>query len=232
LTSRLTAFRATATALLLLGLGLSWARAMEDSPPEPGVDPVVQLRPSHTQTQDARILVAAARNVVNLVVASARTIAAGDAAEAGPLLAEASRLLEQIQASQGQTARIGPAQVTARVIPVSARVAVTPEAEADATVTARIQALEPLMLAGEQELVVTGLQQLGTALTYEYVGMPVQSTSEGVDLASAALAADQPDAAAEALNAVIRGLDSREVNIDPAADPGPSTPDVAPGGRP
>ena len=232
MTSDLTALRAAATTVLLLGLGLPWAQATEDAQPQPGGETVVQLRPSHTQTQDARILVAAARNVVNLVFASAQTIAAGDAAEAGPLLAEARRLLDQIQASQNQTGRVASAPGTVRVIPVSARVAVAREAEADAAVTARIQALEPLMLAGEQELVVTGLQQLGTALTYEYVGMPVQSTSEGVDLASTALAANQLDAAAEALNAVIRGLDSREVNIDPAADPGPSTPDVAPGGRP
>lgn len=232
MTSEPTALRAAAAAVVLLGLGLPWAQATEDSQPQPGGETVVQLRPSHTQTQDARILVAAARNVVNLVVASAQRIAAGNAAEAGPLLAEARRLLDQILASQDQTARVGSAPGTVRVIPVSARVAVTPEAEADAAVTARVQALEPLMLAGEQELVVAGLQQIGTALTYEYVGLPIQPTSEGVDLASAALAAGHPDAAAEALNTVIRGMESREVNIESAADPGPTAPGEAPAGQP
>lgn len=232
MTSKLPAFRAILAAILLLGLGLSRAQATED--PESGHDgeTVVQLRPSHTQTQDARIRVAAARSVLNLVVASTQAIAAGDAAKAGPLLAEARRLLDQIQASQDQTDRTGSVPGAIRVIPVSARVAVTPEVQADTAVTARIRSLEPLMLAGEQELVVAALQQIGTALTYEYVGMPVQPTSAGVDLAQASLAAGQPDDAAEALNGVIRGMDSREVNIDLAADTGPTTPGEAPAGRP
>ena len=94
--------RLTQTASLLLWLGLSGTQALA----EPGGSPdaVVQLPPSHTQAQDARVLVAAARNVVNLVAASAQSLAAGDAGEAGRLLGEARRLLDQIQASLAQSA--------------------------------------------------------------------------------------------------------------------------------
>jgi hypothetical protein len=173
---------------------------------------VVQLPPSHTQAQDARVLVAAARNVVNLVAASAQALAAGAAAEAGPLLGEARRLLDQIQASLAQS---GPGGGGTRTIPVGAGIGLDPEAEADPEVMARIQALEPLMMAGDQERVIAGLQAIGIAISYESVGMPVQPTSDGIDRASAALAAGQEVAAAEALAGVMAGLEGREVSITP-----------------
>ena len=205
--------RRTPTALLL-GLCLALPQALA----EPGVSPeaVVQLPPSHTQAQDARVLVAAARNVVNLVAASAEALAGGDAGGAPALLGEARRLLDQIQASLAQSA---PGSGRTGIIPVGASIALDPEAEADPAVMARIEALEPLMMAGEQERVIAGLQAIGIEITYEYVGMPVQQTSEGIDRASAALAAGQEAAAAEALAVVMGGLDGREVSITPTAAP-------------
>jgi hypothetical protein len=200
--------------LLLLGLCLALTKALA----EPGVstEAVVQLPPSHTQAQDARVQVAAARNVVNLVAASAQALAAGAAPEAGPLLGEARRLLDQIQASLAQS---GPGGGGTRTIPVGAGIGLDPEAEADPEVMARIQALEPLMMAGDQERVIAGLQAIGIQISYEYVGMPVQPTSEGIDRASAALAAGQEAAAAEALAGVMSGLEGREVSITPTAAP-------------
>ena len=196
---------------LLLGLCLALTQALAES----GVSPeaVVQLPPSHTQAQDARVLVAAARNVVNLVAASAEALAGGDAGGAPALLGEARRLLDQIQASLAQSA---PGSGGTGIIPVGASIGLDAEAEADPAVMARIEALEPLMMAGDQERVIAGLQAIGIQITYEYVGMPVQPTSEGIDRASAALAAGQEAAAAEALAAVMGGLDGREVSITPA----------------
>jgi hypothetical protein len=193
-----TLYRLTQTASLLLWLGLSGTHALAE--PGASADAVVQLPPSHTQAQDARVLVAAARNVVNLVAASAQTLTSGDVGEASRLLGEARRLLDQIQASLGQSASGGRSTA---VIPVGASIALDAEAEADPAVMSRIEALEPLMMAGEQEQVIAGLQEIGVPITYEHVGMPVQPTSEGIDLASAALAAGQTAAAAEALAAVI-----------------------------
>jgi hypothetical protein len=60
--------------------------------------------------------------------------------------------------------------------------------------------------------------------------MPVQPTSEGIDRASAALAAGQEAAAAEALAGVMSGLEGREVSIDPAAAANPA-PAAAPAGN-
>jgi hypothetical protein len=212
--------------LLLLGLCLALTQALA----EPGVSPeaVVQLPPSHTQAQDARVQVAAARNVVNLVAASAQALAAGAAPEAGPLLGEARRLLDQIQASLAQS---GPGGGGTRTIPVGAGIGLDPEAEADPEVMARIQALEPLMMAGDQERVIAGLQAIGIQISYEYVGMPVQPTSEGIDRASAALAAGQEAAAAEALAGVMSGLEGREVSITPMAAANPA-PAASPAGNP
>jgi hypothetical protein len=212
--------------LLLLGLCLALTQALA----EPGVSPeaVVQLPPSHTQAQDARVQVAAARNVVNLVAASAQALAAGAAPEAGPLLGEARRLLDQIQASLAQS---GPGGGGTRTIPVGAGIGLDPEAEADPEVMARIQALEPLMMAGDQERVIAGLQAIGIQISYEYVGMPVQPTSEGIDRASAALAAGQEAAAAEALAGVMSGLEGREVSITPTAAANPA-PAASPAGNP
>ena len=212
--------------LLLLGLCLALTQALA----EPGASPeaVVQLPPSHTQAQDARVQVAAARNVVNLVAASAQALAAGAAAEAEPLLGEARRLLDQIQASLAQS---GPGGGGTRTIPVGAGIGLDPEAEADPEVMARIQALEPLMMAGDQERVIAGLQAIGIQISYEYVGMPVQPTSEGIDRASAALAAGQEAAAAEALAGVMSGLEGREVSITPRASANPA-PAAAPAGNP
>jgi hypothetical protein len=225
--------RIAQTAALLLGLGLSGTHALAE--PDAPADAVVQLPPSHTQAQDSRVLVAAARNVVNLVTAAAQTLTTGDAGEAGPLLGEARRLLDQIQASLAQSARGGGGT---GVIPVGASIDLDPGAEADPAVMSRIEALEPLMMAGEQERVIAGLQEIGTPLTYEYVGMPVQLASEGIDQANAALAAGQPAAAAEALDGVMRGLEGREVSITPTASPIPAvpvaldTPGTAPAGNP
>jgi hypothetical protein len=211
---------------LLLGLCLALPQALAG----PGVGPeaVVQLPPSHTQAQDARVLVAAARKVVNLVAASAQALAAGDAAGAPALLGEARRLLDQIQASLAQS---GPGGGGARIIPVGAGIGIDPEAEADPAVMARIQALEPLMMAGDQERVVAGLQAIGIEITYESIGMPVQPTSEGIDRASAALAAGQEAAAAEALAGVMAGLEGREVSIAPTAAATPA-PAASPAGKP
>ena len=199
---------------LLLGLCLALTQALAES----GVSPeaVVQLPPSHTQAQDARVLVAAARNVVNLVAASAEALAAGDAGGAPALLGEARRLLDQIQARLAESNTGGGGTGT---VPVGASLGLDPEAEADPAVMARIEALEPLMMAGDQERVIAGLQAIGIQITYEYFGMPVQPTSEGIDRASAALAAGQEAAAAEALAGVMGGLEGREVSITPTAAP-------------
>lgn len=211
---------------LLLGLCLALPQALAG----PGVGPeaVVQLPPSHTQAQDARVLVAAARNVVSLVAASAQALAAGGAAEAGPLLGEARQLLDQIQASLAQS---DPRGGGTRTIPVGAGIGLDPEAEADPEVMARVQALEPLMMAGEQERVIAGLQAIGIQISYESVGMPVQPTSDGIDRASAVLAAGQEAAAAEALAGVMAGLEGREVSITPTAAANP-TPAASPAGNP
>jgi hypothetical protein len=211
---------------LLLGLCLALPQALAG----PGVGPeaVVQLPPSHTQAQDARVLVAAARKVVNLVAASAQALAAGDAAGAPALLGEARRLLDQIQASLAQS---DPGGGGARIIPVGAGIGLDPEAEADPTVMARIQALEPLMMAGDQERVIAGLQAIGIQISYESVGMPVQPTSDGIDRASAALAAGQEAAAADALAGVMADLEGREVSITPTAASTPA-PAVSPAGNP
>jgi hypothetical protein len=208
--------------LALLGLAAAEPPGGGDEPAEA----VVQLPPAIAEAQQAKLLSAAARTAVNYVDAAALAVAAGDLAQAGRLLTQARQLLDQILG--GIRERTATEPIT--VIPVLARVRVTEGGEVSDALAAEVQALEPLVLAGEQDRVLAGLQGVGVSLSYQYVGMPVQATSEGIDRATAALAAGDAGAAQAALQAIVQGLEARSLSIGPKPPPG-SVPDLKPEGR-
>jgi hypothetical protein len=206
--------------------GPAWAEAPrpERMPAgERSAEAVAQLPPGHALAQRDKLLSAAARTAVNYVDAAAQAVAAGEADQAGRLLAQARRLLDQIQ--EGVREREGTGRIT--VIPVLARVRLADGGEVSDALAAQVRALEPQVLAGEHDRVLAGLQGVGVSLTYEYVGMPVQTTSDGVDRAGAALAAGNTDAALEALTAIVHGLEARSLSVGPTPTPG-SGPDLGP----
>jgi hypothetical protein len=161
--------------------------------------------------QRDKVLSAAARTAVNYVDAAAQAIEAGEPGQAGRLLAQARRILDQIQGGLRERAAAGNGAIA--VVPVLARVRVAQGGEVSEALTAQVQALEPQVLAGEHDRVLAGLQGVGVGLTFEYVGMPVQATSDGIDRAGAALAAGESGAALEALTAIVQGLEARALSI-------------------
>jgi hypothetical protein len=202
---------------LLLILALPGLAAAE--PPGGGDESgnaVVQLPPAVAEAQQAKVLSAAARTAVNYVDAAALAVAAGDLTQAGRLLAQARQLLDQIQG--GIRERAGTEPVT--VIPVMARVRAAEGVEVSDALAARIQALEPQVLAGDHDRVLAALRDVGVSLTYDYVGMPVQATRDGIGRAEAALAAGESGAALAALTQVVRGLDARTLSIGPKGPEG------------
>ena len=170
---------------------------------------VARLPTDHALAQRDKVLSAAARTAVNYVDAAARLLAAGDAAQAGRLLAHARRLMDQIRKGVRERGAAG----SVSVIPVLARVRLGDGGEVGDALVARVQALEPQVLAGDHDRVLAGLLDIGIGLTYEYVGMPVQAASDGIDRASAALAAGETDAAEAALLAIVHGLEVRTLSI-------------------
>jgi hypothetical protein len=182
---------------------------------------VVQLPPASAAGQGAKVLSAAARTAVNYVDAAVQALQAGQPGEAGRLLAQVWRLLDQIQVGIRERAAAAPVAV----IPVLARVRLGDGGEAGQGVADRVRALEPQVLAGEHEQVLAALLDLGVSLTYEYVGMPVQATSDGLDRARAALAAGDPGGAQGALWDIVHGLEVRTLSIGltppPGQGPGP-----------
>lgn len=196
----------------LLALGLTGPVASQ--PPDqtqPSTGAVAQLSADHAQIQRDRLLSAAARTAMNYAGAATRAIKAGEPAQAEALLTQARRILDQIQAGLPEQQTPGAEVVTA--IPVLARVHATNGGEIGAVVAAQVQALEPLVLTGQHERVLAELQGIGVALTYDYVRMPVGPTSDGIDQATAALAAADDEAALEALAAIVRGLDIGTMTI-------------------
>jgi hypothetical protein len=165
--------------------------------------------------QRDKVLSAAARTAVNYVGAAAQAIAAGELAQAERLLAQARRLLDQIQTAIRE--RGGTGALT--VIPVLAQVRVAGGGEVSADLAARLKALEPQVLAGEHDRVLAGLQGVGVGLSYQYVGMQVQGTGDGIDRAAAALAAGDTGGALKTLKGIVYGLEVREVSI--GKEPGP-----------
>jgi hypothetical protein len=187
---------------------------------------VVQLPPAVAEAQQAKVLSAAARTAVNYVDAAALAVAAGDLGQAGRLLTQARQLLDQLLGGIRERAATEPITV----IPVLARVRITEGRAVSDALAAEVQALEPLVLAGEHDRVLAGLQGIGVSLTYQYVGMPVQATSDGIDRAAAALTAGDTGAAQAALKAVVQGLEAWSLSIGPNAPPGP-VPDLWPDPR-
>ncbi len=197
---------------LLLPLALRGLAAAE--PPGGGnrtAEAVGQLPAAVAAAQQAKVLSAAARTAVNYVDATALAVAAGDLANAGRLVAQARQLLDQIQGSIRESGGVEPVTV----IPVMARVRAAEGAEVSDALAARIQSLEPQVLAGEHDRVLAALRDVGVSLTYDYVGMPVQATRDGIGVAEAALAAGEADAALAALTQIVQGLEARTLSIGP-----------------
>ena len=201
---------------MLLTLALPGLAAAE--PPGEGgesADAVVQLPSAHAEAQQAKLLSAAARAAVNYVDAAALAVAAADLESAGRLVAQARQLVDQIRGSIRESGGAEPVTV----IPVMARVRVAEGAEVSDVLAARIQSLEPQALAGEHERVLAALRDLGVSLTYDYVGMPVQATRDGIGVAEAALAAGEADAARAALTHIVQGLEARTLSIGAETSP-------------
>lgn len=199
-----------AAALLAFCLpGPAWGQAQR--PDDRDAEAVAQLPAGHALAQRDKVLSAAARTAVNYVDAAAQAIEAGEPGQAGRLLAQARRILDQIQGGLRERAAAGNGAIA--VVPVLARVRVAQGGEVSEALTAQVQALEPQVLAGEHDRVLAGLQGIGVGLTFEYVGMPVQATSDGIDRAGAALAAGDSGAALEALTAIVQGLEARALSI-------------------
>lgn len=233
--SPLASFRAglAAALLALCCQGPAWAEAQrpQDTPAEERsveapVDAVVQLPPGHALAQRDKLLSAAARTAVKYVDAAAQAVAAGEAGQARRLLAQARRLLDQIQG--GVEAAEGAGRIA--VIPVLARVRLADGGELSDAIATQLRALEPQVLAGEHDRVLAGLQEVGVSLTYEYVGMPVQATSDGIDRATAALAAGNTGAALGDLTAIVHGLEVRSLSVGPKPPPG-HEPELGPNPR-
>jgi hypothetical protein len=207
----------TAALSLLVSLAPPELAAVE--PPggsDESAEAVVQLPSAVAEAQQTKLLSAAARTAVNYVDAAALAVATGDAAQARLLLTQARRLLDQIQAGIRERGWMQPITV----IPVMARVRAAEGAEVSDALAARIQALEPQVLAGDQDRVLAALRDVGLSLTYDYVGMPVQATSDGIDRAQAALAAGESGAALAALTQIVQGLEARTLSIGPKAPEG------------
>jgi len=190
----------------LVGLG---SAAGADSETRARPDTVVQLPAGRAEVQRDKVLSAAARTAVNYVDAAAKAADEGESDQAGRLLAQARRLLDQVQAAIRERGAAAPITV----VPVLARVHVAGGGEVSPELASRFQALEPDVLAGDQERVLAGLQAAGVGLTYEYVGMAVKPTSDGVEEAIADLKAGNGKAAADALHGVLRGLVSQRLTI-------------------
>ena len=207
--------------LLALGLAGSVASQSADQT-RPSDGAVAQLPANHAETQRDRLLSAAARTAMNYVGSATRAIEADEPGQARALLTQARRILDQIQVGLPEQQTPGTGAVTA--IPVLARVHTTNGGEIGAAVAAQVQALEPLVLTGQHERVLAELQGIGVPLTYNYVRMPVGPTSDGIDQATAALAADDDEAALGALAAIVQGLDIGTMTIaapEHAAEPTP-----------
>jgi YfdX protein len=211
-------FRAGLAAALLAVccLGLTWPgpvwaepQRQQEMPAGEPVEPVVQMPPGHALAQRDKLLSAAARTAVKYVDAAAQALVAGKVGQAVRLLAQSRRLLDQIQG--GVQATEGAGHIT--VIPVMARVRLADGGELSDDLAAQVRALEPQVLAGEHDRVLAGLQDVGVGLTYEYLGMPVQATSDGIDRATAALAAGNSDAALTDLTAIVHGLEVRSLSV-------------------
>jgi hypothetical protein len=172
---------------------------------------VIQLPPAVAEAQQAKVLSAAARTAVNYVDAAALAVAAGDLAQGGRLLGQARQLLDQIQGGIRERAGIEPIAV----VPVMARVRAAEGVEVSDALAARIQALEPQVLAGEHDRVLAALRDVGVSLTYDYVGMPLQATRDGIGRAETALAAGESGAALAALTQIVQGLEARTLSIGP-----------------
>lgn len=216
--SSLAWFRAGLAAALLVvccpGLtwpGPAWAEPprQQEMPAEEPVAAVVQLPPGHALAQRDKLLSAAARNAVKYVRAAAQALVAGEVDQAVRLLAQGRRLLDQIQG--GVQATEGARRIT--VIPIMARVRLADGGELSDALAAQVRALEPQVLAGEHDRVLAGLQDVEVGLTYEYIGMPVQATSDAIDRAAAALAAGNTGAALTGLTAIVHGLEVRSLSV-------------------
>lgn len=176
---------------------------------------VGQLPAAVAGARQAKVLSAAARTALNYVDAAALAVSAGELPQAGRLVAQARQLLDQIQGSIRDSGRVEHVNV----IPVMARVRAAEGAEVSDALAARIQAIELQVLAGEHDRVFAALRDVGVNLTYDYVGMPVQTTRDGIGRAEAALAAGEADAALAALTRIVQGLDARTLSIGPETHP-------------
>jgi hypothetical protein len=202
--------------LLLIVALPNLAAAEPPGSADQSVEAVIQLPPAVVEAQQAKVLSAAARTAVNYVDAAALAVAAGDLARGGRLLGQARQLLDQIQGGIRERAGIEPIAV----VPVMARVRAAEGVEVSDALAARIQALEPQVLAGEHDRVLAALRDVGVSLTYDYVGMPVQATRDGIGRAEVALAAGESGAALAALTQIVQGLEARTLSIGPKAPEG------------
>jgi len=197
---------------------------------------VAQVPTGHALAQRDKVLSAAARTAVSYVDAAAKALAAGEAGQAERLLAQAGALADQIERGVGYRGGGRPVAV----IPVLARVRPAEGGELSTDLRARVQALEPQVWAGEHALVLEGLLDLGIGLIYEYVGMPLEATRDGLDRAREDLAKGDVPAARGHLSGIMRGLEIRTLTIGiPApgqgAEPEPTpepTPERAPNQAP
>ena len=185
--------------------------------------PAVQLSADQVQMQRAAILAAAGRSTLQYADAARQAFAAGQADQGRQYLEVARDTLARInQALQGDG--LDPAT---QVIPLYARVGVMEQVEFSAAQKQRLDDIGPLVSAGRHGEVAASLGELGIAMAYSYVEMPLGRVTSEVSDALAAIEAGDTDAAVAHLQAVADGLVAETVTIGAVESAAESATDTA-----
>jgi hypothetical protein len=198
-------------------VGSVLAVAKQTAPPaEPATEqaPVNQLSPAQVQQQQAAVIAAAGRGVLQRIEAAYELIAADKTDEAAKAMAVAQQLLGQIGlalkedgADPTETADEGLS------IPIYASLGISEEDDMTPALQQELEGVSPLIARGDHEAVVERLKRLQVTLTYRYVEMPLAKVGAEVDAAAKALQAGDKDGARAFLKAAAEATVSASVTV-------------------
>jgi len=171
---------------------------------------VSQLSAEQVQMQKAGVIAAAGRSAIQHIDAAQQLLAAGDADKASEYLHTSQKILGQIEAV---LTKEGAAPGADSVIPIYARLGIVEGTELSPEMKKGLDAVAPMVAAGQHQQVVERLKSFGIGMSYSHVELRLAAASEQVDLAVKALDAKDVDAASKALQAATETLVTETVTV-------------------
>lgn len=171
---------------------------------------VSQLSAEQVQMQKAGVIAAAGRSAIQHIDAAQKLLVAGDTDKANEYLHASQKILGQIEAVLGKE---GVSPTADSVIPIYARLGIVEGEELSPEMKKGLNAVAPMVAAGQHQQVVERLKSFGIGMSYSHVELRLGAASEQVKLAIEALDAKDVDAAGKALQAATETLVTETVTV-------------------